>query len=206
MFVAQYSHPLNYKSKLVRLSESNWIQTPATYLSERKGSEYVSFTPSRITFKALNNDLLYKGATQQAIIVAQLLSKSLHFYWLTLSLELYSPLSQSGALPVKLKPTYYFDTGFRLELKIADSNSAVLPITLSGDGAAWVIRTLSSGLEDRCTAINAYAAYLFCGSYGNWTRGNRSTICDVTITPTNHVICTGFEPVSSSRKLDILNH
>jgi hypothetical protein len=42
-----------------------------------------------------------------------------------------------------------------------------------------VIRTLSPGLEDRYTAINAYAALYFGGSYGSRTRGNRSTICDV---------------------------
>lgn len=48
VFVAQYSHPLNYKPSFVRPSDSNWIHPPAIYFSEREGDEYVTLTPGRI--------------------------------------------------------------------------------------------------------------------------------------------------------------
>ena len=71
------------------------------------------------------------------------------FLWLTPGLEPCSPHSQCGTLPDKLKPT--FVTKLRIELRMSDSNSDVLPITPPGS----------------------------CGSYENRTHSNRSTICDV---------------------------
>lgn len=53
-------------------------------------------------------------------------------HWLTLRLELYSPHSQCGALPVKLKPTLYIDTRPRFELRTSGSNADVLLITPPG--------------------------------------------------------------------------
>lgn len=52
--------------------------------------------------------------------------------WLTPGLEPCSSVAQTDALPNKLKPTSLFDTGLRFELRIPDSKSDVLPITLSG--------------------------------------------------------------------------
>lgn len=49
------------------------------------------------------------------------------FFWLTLGLEPYSPHSQCGTLPVKLKPTFFvIETGF--EPISLESKSNVLTI------------------------------------------------------------------------------
>ena len=71
------------------------------------------------------------------------------FFRLAPGLEPCSPHSQSGTLPDKLKPTFVIED--RFELSSPDSESGMLPLHHS----------------------------TLCGSYGNRTRCNRSTICDV---------------------------
>ena len=84
-----------------------------------------------------------------------------------------------GCFTDKLEPTYILAARFRLELKIADSNSAVLPITLSGfeqherfehSPPIW-----KTGAQPSMHMLHIFLS----GSYENRTHSNRSTICDV---------------------------
>ena len=85
--------------------------------------------------------------------------------------------------PLNYKPSFV-DTGLRFELRISDSNSDVLPITLSGiisgPGRPDSYRENRHIIVSETIASSVgLQACFYCGSYESRTHSNRSTICDV---------------------------
>ena len=106
-----------------------------------------------------------------------------------------SSVAQTDALPIKLKPTFYLVTELRLELRISESKSDVLTITLSGNKAVRMrVELIASDRQSEMLAVtltNQYSGVLAEAALHTTFQGL--------------AVCTGFEPVLSSRKLDILN-
>ena len=93
--------------------------------------------------------------------------------------------SQCDALPNKLKTTFIHVTRAGLEPATQESNSCMLPVTPSGNCIADRIRTCILFVPGE--VFNQLECCYTCGSYGDQTHCNRSTICYVIITPTNLV-------------------
>ena len=87
-----------------------------------------------------------------------------------------------GRFAIKLKPTF-FVTGLRLELRTSQSKCDMLTITLSGISVGLMIpiaigRTHIIVSETIASSVGLQA-FFNSGSYGSRTRGDRSTICNV---------------------------
>ena len=157
----------------MRLSDLNWKQPSYVHLSERKEDGHVADY-----------------------------TKPHSFCRLTPEIEPCSPHSPCGALPVKLKPTPCRRVWIRTKT-ICVKNRYAKPLHHPTVWAAWVIRTLSAGLEDRSATMNAYAAYIAVRMRIELIATDRPPR-RIAITPTNLEVCTGIEPVFQEWKSGVL--